>query len=316
MVVEELGFEPEGEGEHLWLWVEKRACTTDWVVRHLARLTGVTRRDVGFAGQKDRQALTRQWFSIYLPTGGELDGRRLSEVADSSRGEHIRLLAQTRHRRKLRRGQHRGNRFELVLRDCRGDPAVMAERLCCIAERGVPNYFGEQRFGRGGDNVTRFLRQALMGHRRINSMLISAARSWLFNALLSQRVSQGSWSHARAGDVLMLAGSRSHFLCQVVDESIKRRLVEGDLSPSGPLWGQGELCSSGEVRQQEEALAAEHPELCQALEARGLTQERRSLRLAVDDLQWRWAGNDLMVSFFLIRGGFATSVLREVASTG
>jgi len=317
VVVEELGFEPAGEGEHLWLWVEKRACTSDWVARHLARLAGVTRRDVGFAGQKDRHALTRQWFSIHLPTTGEIDGQALSAVADPARGEHIRLLRQTRHRRKLRRGQHRGNRFALVLRHCQADPGAMEERLQRIATTGVPNYFGEQRFGRAGDNVMQFLRQASHARRRrIDSILISAARSWLFNALLSERVRQGDWHWARAGDVLMLAGSRSHFLCREVDEDMERRLASGDISPSGPLWGRGEPPTAGEVQRQERALAAAHPELCRALEIQGLAQERRSLRLAVEELQWHHSGDTLRLSFFLARGGFATTVVREVVSTG
>ncbi len=312
VVMEELGFQPAGEGEHVWLQVEKTACTTDWLVRHIAALAGVRRHDVGFAGQKDRQAVTRQWFSVYLPQGRAIDWSRLEQCADEARGERIRLLTVTAHRRKLRRGQHRGNRFDLLLRQVQGDPALLQARLQHIAAHGVPNYFGEQRFGREGDNAVRFLHQLGQGRRRVNAMLISAARSWLFNRLLSQRVQAGTWLRVFPGDVLMLAGSQSHFLAEAAGEDLQRRVEQGDLAPTGPLWGRDELPSQAQARQLEQALAEEHGDLCAGLEQLGLQQQRRSLRLAVAELAWQWRGQDLALSFSLPRGGFATAVVREL----
>ncbi|MEM9209297.1 MAG: tRNA pseudouridine(13) synthase TruD, partial [Pseudomonadota bacterium] len=146
-VVEEvLGFEPSGDGEHTFLFVEKRNRTTDEVAVELARHAGVPRRAVSFAGLKDKRARTRQWFSVQCPPKREIDWH-IRFARD------VTILECARNRRKLRRGAHRANRFVLTLRDVRDPLDTLPTRLDALAEDGAPNYFGEQRFGRDGQNV-------------------------------------------------------------------------------------------------------------------------------------------------------------------
>ena len=129
-----------GDGEHLWLWVEKRGLNTEEAVRRLARAAGVPQRAISYAGLKDRQALTRQWFSLHLPGKADPD---LAAACD----ETLVILQQGRHRRKLQRGAHAANGFRLRLTGLKADPAALEARLQAIAAEGVPNYFGPQRFG-------------------------------------------------------------------------------------------------------------------------------------------------------------------------
>jgi tRNA pseudouridine13 synthase len=181
-VDEILGYDAdgEGEGEHALLWVEKRDANTDWVARELARFAGVPPLNVGYAGLKDRHAVTRQAFTVQL--AGKLD-------PDWSAFPHaeVKVLASTRHKRKLKRGALRGNRFVLVLRDVRGERTRAEEVLQAIATRGVPNYFGEQRFGHEGGNVAQA--RAMFTGRRVDR----DKRSILLLALIS---STACWQRA------------------------------------------------------------------------------------------------------------------------
>src|SRR5580693_579808 len=145
-VDEILGYDADGEGEHALLWVEKRGANTDWVAKELAKFAGIPPLNVGYAGLKDRHAVTRQTFSVQLAGKPDPDWNAFPH-------EDIKVLAVTRHKRKLKRGALRGNRFVLVLRQVDGDHTVADHILKQIAQRGVPNYFGEQRFGREGGNV-------------------------------------------------------------------------------------------------------------------------------------------------------------------
>ncbi|MDN5925146.1 MAG: tRNA pseudouridine(13) synthase TruD, partial [Xanthomonadales bacterium] len=205
-VDEILGYVASGEGEHVLLQVQKRGANTDWVARELARFAGVAPLAVGYAGQKDRHALTTQAFSVQLAGKPEPDWSQFPHA-------EVSVLSSTRHLRKIKRGALAGNRFELVLREVSGDHALAEQRLAAIAARGVPNYFGEQRFGRGGANVERAL--AMFAGKRVDratrSMLVSAARSQIFNDVLAARVVDGSWDQALDGEIWSLAGSRSWF---------------------------------------------------------------------------------------------------------
>lgn len=310
-VDEDLGFEPEGEGEHLFLRVEKRGANTAFVAAELARWAGVAPVAVGYAGLKDRHALTRQTFSVQLP------GRR----APDGWPEHpeYRVLSAARHRRKLPRGALAGNHFALRLRAVRGDREAIDHRLQQIATRGVPNAFGAQRFGRDGDNLERA--RALFAGRRMRreqaSMLVSAARSAAFNAVLAARVRDGCWDEAVAGEVFMLAGNRSVFGPQPLDESLRERCRDGDISPTGPLWGRGELRSSGRSRGYDLGAAALGPWLVEGLEKAGLRQERRALRVVPRALAWEWLDQDvpdLILRFGLPPGSYATVLLAELGA--
>ncbi|MFP4610201.1 MAG: tRNA pseudouridine(13) synthase TruD [Thiohalophilus sp.] len=307
VVEEQLGFEPTGEGQHVWLWIEKRERNTQDVAQMLARHAGIKSHAVGFSGMKDRRAITRQWFSLDLAGKAEPDWSALSD-------EGLSILQATRHSKKLRRGVHNRNRFGIILRDLQGDTATLADRLTAIGQTGVPNYFGAQRFGRDEANLEH-ARQMFAGQRVNNrnkrSIYLSAARSWLFNLLLSQRVGAGTWNRAVDGDVMQLAGSHSIFVPEAIDEIIQQRLMEMDIHPTGPLWGRGELKSGGRIKTLEQQLADDHPEYCAGLEQAGLKQERRSLRLPVRQLEWSQADAQLHLSFELETGAYATAVIRE-----
>lgn len=302
-VDEILGFEPDGDGNHWLLLVEKTGANSDWVAKQLANHAGIRFRDVGFNGMKDRHAVTTQWFSIPV----------VDEALDWSAFGHdeFRILEFHRHRRKLRRGSHVANRFVLRLRDVSDCDAVQA-RVSPVKEQGVPDYFGGQRFGRHGDNVTRALAGAR--DRGRGGIYLSAMRSYLFNAVLAERVTDGSWNRILEGEAVQLAGSRSFFIAESPAE-LESRLAEGDIHPSGPLWGRGELPCVGAVAELEKSVAIRYPELVGKLEAETLKQERRALRLLANDLEIVEDGErQLLCRFTLPAGAYATSVLRELAN--
>lgn len=286
VVTEELGFQPEGEGEHYYLQVEKRGVNTDWVAQKIARLVGVKPVDIGFCGLKDRHGVAKQWFSVYLPKGDMPDWQKLEEDAG------ILLKAVTKSRRKLRRGQHAFNRFVILLRNVTSSENEIQSRLLRIAEEGVPNYFGEQRFGRNGSNLIsakRWLEDGVPLNRLGNkSMIMSAARSYLFNCVLSERVRNASWMSLLQGDV--------------PDDGI----------PTGPLWGRGRSASSEEALALEQKVLSTYSSWLNGLEHCGLSQERRALVLSPVKLQWAFEGRDLQLEFELKPGQFATAVLREI----
>ena len=198
-----------GDGEHLWLWVEKRGLNTEEAARRLARAAGVPVKMISYAGLKDRQALTRQWFSLHLPGKSDPD---LTAAEDDS----LRILERNRHRRKLQRGAHSANGFTLRLTELQADRERLEARLKAIVAQGVPNYFGTQRFGHDGGNVFDARgfaeRGKLPEHRNMRSRLLSAARSYVFNQVLARRVAEGTWNRAQVGDLLAFTDSRSFFL--------------------------------------------------------------------------------------------------------
>lgn len=310
-VDEILGFEPDGSGEHLLLHVEKTGLTTFDAQAVLARHFGVALRDTAFSGMKDKQGVTRQWFSV--PARKDVDAQTLQHPG-------LTLLSSARNSRKLRRGSHKGNRFRIVLRNPAGDRDAALERIATIAARGVPNYFGAQRFGRGEANVPAALawfRGETTPARPQRSLLLSAARSYLFNTYLARRVHDGSWERWIDGEVMALAGSASTFAsARASAEELARRLADFDIHATGPLWGKGKLAVGSAALALESLLAVEFPELCEGLAAHGLEQERRQLRLQVSDVHAQFDGDAFIVEFSLTRGAYATSVLRELLLPG
>jgi tRNA pseudouridine13 synthase len=309
-VEEILGFAADGAGPHMLLKVEKRGANTRWVAEQLARFAEVPPRDVGYAGLKDRQAVTIQHFTLPLANRPEPDWQALA-AAD------FRVLAAARHGRKLKVGALKGNRFRLVLRELTLPASGLTPRLEAIRSRGVPNYFGLQRFGHGGGNVAKAV-EMLSGRRRIHDrklrgLLLSTARSVIFNAVLAARVEQGSWDTLLPGEVLMLDGSHSIFRATASDASLPPRLASGDVHPTGPLWGRGELISAEQVCELEARVAADHAQLAQGLLEAGMDAARRALRLPVRDLTWKYPDvATLILEFSLPAGAYATAVLREL----
>ena len=277
-VTETLPFEPEGQGEHLYVLAEKRGVTTRAVQRMLARGCGVAERDVSYAGMKDRHAVARQWFSVRRPQREDIDP-----------GPGVRILRCDRHRRKLRRGELEQNHFRIRIRDLAGNPDTTLEFL---NTRGAPNYFGEQRFGATGENVSAALDWVRAGKPRISrflrSIYLSSLRSFLFNEVLAKRVADGTWGCLLDGE------------------------TEINGRPTGPLWGRGRLLSTGAARVLEEDAVQAHGEIAEALEFVGLRQERRPLAAFPRDLLWHVDNGALTIEFALNRGTYATSVLREI----
>ncbi len=309
-VDELLGFRPDGEGEHVLLHLEKRNTNTTWLADRLARLAGVPARDMSYAGLKDRHAVTRQWFSVRLagrpePEWGEIES------------EEIRLLEHGRHRRKLKRGALRANRFRIRIRNIEGDREELESRLQQIGEQGVPNYFGEQRFGHDEGNLRMALRmfsgERMKLSRNKRGLYLSAARSYLFNQLLAERIRAGNWNQALPGDLMMLDGSRAIFPITEPDDEIRERIQRLDIHPTGPLYGAGASELAADSAALEQRILADHKEWCDGLERSGLKQERRALRIRVGDLHWEWKEeNDLELRFQLSPGSYATAVLREL----
>ena len=299
---------PAGEGEHIYLHIKKREVNTHWVARLLSEKFGVKENDVSYAGQKDRYAVTTQWFSIYAPKINiTLEARPFPD-------EDIEILSQTRHSKKLRRGDLVGNRFNIVLRDIKRAETHLEEaepeniealktaietNLAAIKENGVPNYFGLQRFGRSGGNMDQGLAM-LTGQRREKNrqkkgIYLSAARSYIFNQVVAARIAQGLWGKSLAGDV-DVAGNE----------------ITTAENATAPMWGRGRLTSLLDTLELEKAISGPHHELCDGMEHAGLNQERRDIVSNTENMQWQWLdNNDLNIRFALASGHYATSVLQE-----
>jgi tRNA pseudouridine13 synthase len=322
-VDEILGFAASGEGPHALLRVRKRGANTEWVARELARVVGAKPFEVGFAGMKDRNAVTTQHFTVPR-------GKRAAEEFIGLAGEGYEVLASSAHQRKLPRGALEGNRFAITVRGLHCDPAVLAERMRHLGTGGAPNYFGEQRFGREAGNLEQVLRAAHKlaeggrndrGRRGRDDagFMLSAARSVIFNAILTERVNCGTWNRLAAGDVANLDGRGSVFPVEVVDAELEQRCAALDIHPTAPLAGQGESLARGEVLTLEDSVCAQYPEALAVIRAEGMKPERRALRIRVRDLEHEYAGDVLRLRFALSAGSFATTVLREIiagAATG
>lgn len=311
-VVEELlGFEPSGIGEHCLVWVEKRDLDSNACAARLADALGIRRRLVSHCGLKDRHAVTRQWFSLHLP------GQPSPEPA-ALESDGIRVLRVTRNTRKLRRGIHLGNRFTIRLREPDFDPVLAEQRWQGIATIGAPNFFGTQRFGHDGRNVEKalamFRGEFTPQDRLLRGLLLSAARSHIFNAVITERMMQGTWDQPLQGEVFGFADNGTILLPEKHRGDEAERFADGVLELTAPLCGCGELQSIDQVRALEQEVLSRFPELTSGLEAAGLRQERRTMRLRPINPAFAILDNgDLQLSFDLPRGTYATTLLRELA---
>lgn len=291
-VVEQLGWELSGDGEHDFLWIEKTGTNTEWVARQLATYADVPAKDVGFAGLKDRHAVTQQWFSVPRWNAPAWNALSIDGVS---------IVDVQRHRRKLRRGAHKANAFKITLRlDSAPNQSAIDTRLAMIRRAGVPNYYGEQRFGRGGGNL-RLANDWARGKRLPRpkrSLAISTIRSFLFNEVLAKRVQDDTWDQLMHGGLANLDGTGSVFDLREIDGDLKRRCSDMDIHPAHSLAGEG---------------SGIEPELWQtALTKHRVEPGSRSLRLPVRNMGSELSHASLVLSFNLDRGAFATAVLREV----
>ncbi|WP_245595611.1 MULTISPECIES: tRNA pseudouridine(13) synthase TruD [Ferrimonas] len=304
-VDELLPFSADGQGEHHLLQIRKREMTTHQLARKLAEFAGVKAMDVSWAGLKDKFGVTTQWLSVRIPGKDTPDWYSLND-------DSIQVLQALRHSKKLRVGALLGNAFTLTLRQLKADDGLEA-RLQQVRETGVPNYFGEQRFGHGGRNVSRAAE--MFSGRRVKdrnkrSLYLSAARSFLFNHLVSERLQR----HGLAllpGDTLMMPAGGSFFKSEVGDADLGDRLARGELRLSAPMAGSARY-GDDEADQFEQSQLQRWPELVAGLEAARMKQERRPLLLQPQGMNWQQDAETLTLKFVLPAGAYATSVLREI----
>jgi tRNA pseudouridine13 synthase len=307
-VEEALPETPSGEGEHLWITVEKTGQNTAWLGKQLARWAGIPPRDVSYAGLKDRQAVTRQTFSLHLP--GKPDPKSPLNM------DGVRVLVSQRHGRKLRTGQLIGNHFVIRLRDWQGDPDVLARRWQQVVEQGFPNYFGPQRFGDQGQNLSRSLAW-IRGEGRLprgqQGIHVSAMRSYLFNALLAERVAQGNWNQLIPGDFLQFKEGKRGFECLTPSDSEWNRVAEGQLSPCASMPGE-QTETFAELDAREARVLASMSEWTEALVRLRIQRSLRKLRVYPEQGILTWLDADPEFRFFLPAGSYATAALHEVVN--
>ncbi|MBX2824354.1 MAG: tRNA pseudouridine(13) synthase TruD [Gammaproteobacteria bacterium] len=323
-VDEALGFDADGDGDHVLLQITKTGLNTADIVDRLVARLGVKQVDVGFCGLKDRIAVTRQWFSVHVP--GRANPLMVELLNSPSLGAGATIERCEQHRRKLRPGSHQANRFELTLRAPVQKHGKLLERAEQIRIEGFPNYFGEQRFGHGCRNLDRALLLLSPGKwrnrkpgRRQRSLYLSAARSFLFNEILASRINAGTWLSPQPGEPLMLAGSRSFFLAdasattssdQTLPRSLEQRIIDHDVHTTGALWGRS---VDGLPLETEREVAELHQPLAAGLEQAGLTSSRRALRAVASEFSLCSLEKDeLKLSVRLDPGVYATSLLREL----
>lgn len=340
IVNEMLVLDFSNQGEHLWLLIKKIGLNTTYVANALAKWAKIPSRDVGYSGLKDRHAVTTQWFSLRIPKG-QLPADPFV-INDIEQGEFAEVLQQHWHSKKLNRGSHKFNQFIITLRDVEGDEAQIEQALSTIKKQGVPNYFGEQRFGRDGNNINTALewfeqgsidgksiettvkkgrlskkeKQAERKNRELKSILLSAARSAIFNQILAQRILNESWQTGLDGEVFNLSGSGSVFASMQMDDELHDRVAKQDIHPTGAMWGVSDENSAkptgvaAKLEAEVIANCATLQKLAQGLESKALKSARRPLRLLVHNLTWQWLDDQtLVLDFKLPAGSFATSVL-------
>jgi len=310
IVDESLIFTPDGSGEHVYLHVRKTNTNTQWLADELARYTKIKRRDISYAGLKDRHAVTSQWFSLLLHKDKEPDWNEF-------RLEGVEILEATRHRTKLRPGMAKRNHFVITLYHVQCSEQALQQRLEQVELLGVPNYYGEQRFGHDASNLEQakllFEGKINIKSRNKKGLYLSSARSYLFNKVLAERVRRGIWATPITGDCMMLDGTNSYFSIDDPDEEILSRVTEFDIHPSGPLWGKGELPAQHAARQLENEILQDEDVFKSGLCGVNMTMDRRSLRMKPRSLAYELLSpTTIRLSFDLTAGQYATTFLHEL----
>lgn len=303
IVREKLGFEFAGEGEHLMLLVRKRGENTKFVANELAKTCGIQSKNVGWSGLKDRHAVTEQWLSFHMPKHEEVDFTTFLKQYP-----HIQILDSTRHNKKLRPGDHQSNEFVVTLTEVDNVDAV-AEKLERVARHGVPNYFGEQRFGRNGNNLEEARRWGRENVRTRNqnkrSMYLSAARSWIFNQIVSKRIVNGGLEVAIEGDLVMVNDE----LVLINEDNIG---LTSDYKITAALAGDNDLPTHSAAKKLEQSVVDSEPDLMALIRGNRMRHDRRAVKLYPHNLKWELKESEVIVSFELSSGSFATSVIREL----
>ena len=308
VVKEQLGYDMSGDGEFVAVKVRKTDCNTLFVGEQLAKFAGISARNMSYAGLKDRKAVTEQWFSLQMP------GQPTPDFSQFSL-EGVEILDVTRHQRKIRIGSLQGNHFEILLRNVE-ETDELKVRLDFLAKNGFPNYFTEQRFGRDGNNLTQALRWAngeiKVKDRNKRSFYLSAARSEMFNLIVSKRMELNLAQQILVGDVLQLNGSHSWF---VVDESedlaqLQQRLAQQDVLLTAPLIGEEEKSAVDF----EHEIFAQHQALFDLMRQERMKAARRPILMQPQQFQWQFEPNGLRLQFALPAGSYATALIRELVN--
>lgn len=303
IVREKLGFEFAGEGEHLMLLVRKRGENTKFVANELAKVCGILSKNVGWSGLKDRHAVTEQWLSFHMPKHEEVDFSTFLKQYP-----HIQILKTTRHNKKLRPGDHQSNEFVVTLTEV-DDVNSVTSRLELVSKLGVPNYFGEQRFGRNGNNLEEARRWGRENVRTRNqnkrSMYLSAARSWIFNQIVSKRIMNGGLDIAIDGDLVKV----NHEQVLVNEDNIE---LLSDYKITAALAGDNDLPTHNAAKALEQAVVDSEPDLMALIRGNRMRHDRREVILHPQHLKWDLSASEVTLAFELSSGSFATSVIREL----
>ncbi|WP_068712062.1 tRNA pseudouridine(13) synthase TruD [Vibrio tritonius] len=308
-VVEDLGYPLSGSGDFLMVHIRKTGENTSFVANELAKACGVKSKDVSWAGLKDRHAVTEQWLCVHLP-GKSFPNLALFQIEHPT----IEVLEMTRHNRKLRPGDLQANHFVVTLSEVSDVSDVLA-RLAVVKEQGVPNYFGSQRFGRDGNNLHEARRWGRENVRTRNqkqrSMYLSAARSWIFNHIVSQRIEQQVFNTVMAGDLVLSAGEA--VLADSAQLPTLQQQVESEMAAiSAALAGDNALPTQGAAQQLEQSCLDAEDDLMALIRGNRMRHDRRAISLKAKDLVWEVDNDMIKLSFTLDSGSFATSIVREL----
>ncbi|ORU91147.1 MAG: tRNA pseudouridine synthase D [Cycloclasticus sp. symbiont of Poecilosclerida sp. N] len=309
-VNETLTFEPSGEGEHVFLYIQKTDLNTGDVTKILSKHADVTRHSVAYAGMKDRRAVSKQWFSVQLPGKEGTDWNALNN-------DQILIESVTRHAKKLKRGTIKHNQFEILISNMSVDNEKLEQKALNIENKGVPNYFMRQRFGYQCQNLSRtfdfFIKKEPIRNKKLRGIFLSSARSFLFNKVLAQRVNEGVWDKAIQGDAFMLNGTRQCFYGADISSEIHKRMLEHDISATGPLFGVNKDMVQYNAQDIEQNVFSMNDVFCDGLRRQKMETSRRALRVIPEGFKYDLVADDaLRLSFKLPSGSYATAVIREL----
>ena len=308
VVKENLGYSMAGDGEFVAVRVRKTDANTLFVGEKLTQFARISARNMSYAGLKDRRAVTEQWFSLQMP------GKTTPDFGDFQL-EGIEILEVTRHNRKIRTGSLDGNYFDILLRNAM-ETDDLKVRLENLSKFGFPNYFTEQRFGRDGHNLTQALRWAKgeiqVKDRKKRSFYLSAARSEVFNLVVSERLKQGVANRVLPNDIVQLSGSHSWFVADEKEDLnvLQLRLEQGDLQLTAPLIGETAqpACSL------ENDIVQQHQDIVNLMKQERLKPARRPLLMKPKDFNWPCEETGLRLKFYLPAGSYATALVRELVN--
>ena len=317
-VVETLNFKPSGEGEHLYLYIKKSNTNTDWLARDLARRANLNPLDVGYAGRKDRLAVTTQWFSLLDPQHRQTSTKMSFETQFKS--DDFSIIQTSRHNKKLRKGEIAFNRFKLQLLAFEGCIDTLTERVKLLSRVGFPNYFGPQRFGHDGSNIAN-AQAMLSGKIRVKdrnkrSIYLSSARSYLFNKILSARIQENTWQTPIDGDCFW--DNQTQQLSEIAsienlsESELYESLNSGNLTITGAMAGDGNNLSSGLCNELESRVLNSQADLYKGIANSRINWQRRPLRVIPSDVNCSKNDTGVELNFSLQTGAYATSLLREL----